>query len=88
MVEAIPQVVAGLLTLIVGGVGTWVWNISSKVTVLETKESTAKLLLEARDESLRELLEEKFGNIDHRLARIERAMNGRLHGGEHGRSDR
>ena len=73
-----PQVVAGLLTLAVGSIGTWVWSISSKVTVLETKESTTGLLQNAQDSSLRELLKEKFDNIDRRLTRIERSLNGRI----------
>ena len=72
------QIVAGLMTLALGGLGSWVWSINSKVTVLETKETTAKALTDVQDGSLRELLKEKFDNIDRRLTRIERALNGRI----------
>jgi hypothetical protein len=75
--EVFPQIVAGLLTLAVGGLGSWVWSISSKVTVLETKETTAQILASSQDNSLRELLKEKFDNIERRLNRIETAINGR-----------
>ncbi len=78
MFDVFAQVVAGILTLAMGSIGTWVWGINSRVTVLETKESTTQKLTNATDASLRELLKEKFDNIDRRLTRIEYTLNGRL----------
>ncbi len=78
MNEVFPQVVAGLLTLAVGGLSSWVWGISSKVTILETKETAANLLAQSEDKSLRELLKEKFDNMDRRLSRIENVLNSRI----------
>lgn len=65
--EIFAQAVAGLLTLGVGSLAGWVWSISSKVTILETKEP-----------GLKEILDVKFENLDQRLGRIERALNGSL----------
>lgn len=66
--EVFAQAVAGLLTLGIGSLAGWVWSISSKVTVLETKEP-----------GLKEILDVKFEAVDQRLGRIERALNGYLH---------
>lgn len=75
MTEVFPQVVAGLLTLGVGSLGAWVWNISGKVATLETKESAALLLSSVKEDGLKALLEEKFKQVEYRLSRIEYVLN-------------
>jgi hypothetical protein len=94
--EIFVQAVAGLLTLGVGGLIGWVWNINSRTTILETKEAAAVDLVAAREGSLRDLLELKFEGMnqqfvqmdksnDQRLTRIERALNGYIR--HHDRED-
>lgn len=80
--EIFAQVVAGLLTLGVGALGAWVWNISGKVTTLEAKESAALLLAAVKEDSLKALLEEKFKGVEYRLSRIEFVLNGSHSNGE------
>jgi len=80
--DIFAQVVAGLLTLGVGGLSGWVWSISGKVTRLETKESSALLLATVKEDSLKALLEEKFKQVEYRLGRIENKLAGHTFNGD------
>ena len=67
------MIISGVLTILGSGafVGTvaWVLQLGNRVTKLETKQ-----------EDLPTLLDTKFDEVNRRLDRIERGMNGFLHG--------
>lgn len=52
------------------GVFGWVFQLGSRVSILETQQP-----------DLKELINTQFEDVNRRLDRIERAMNGQLRGG-------
>lgn len=72
------QVVAALLTTGVTALAGWVYNLSSRVVVLETERTNLDKLQElmtTKYDALERLLEIKFDNMHGRLGRIERAVD-------------
>lgn len=63
MLEGIVGILGTAFLAVVG----WALHLSTRVSVLETQS-----------EGLKELLEVKFDEVNRRLGRIERAMNGHL----------
>lgn len=65
MLDTLIGIIGSACLVIIG----WAFKINSQVAVLEQ-----------RDEDIKELLESRFDDVDSRLERIERAMNGALRG--------
>jgi hypothetical protein len=57
----------GILGVAFLGVAGWMTNLGNRVSVIE-----------AQFEALKELIETRFDDMDRRLERIEKSMNGRL----------
>lgn len=67
MLDSITTLLGGAVL----GVFAWAFHLGNRVSVLETQR-----------DSIRELIETRFDEVERRLVRIERAMNGHLKNGE------
>ena len=74
IVEAIVTALSGGLLSALG----WVYTISNRTTAVEVENKGSKELIEEKFENLHKLLSIHLNNINGRLDRIERGMNGHL----------
>jgi hypothetical protein len=78
MFETIVAWCLGLVSTLSIGVFGWAFTINSKVNVQGKEIEANEKLGVVRQADLKELINEKFDGVNDRLARIERAMNGKL----------
>ena len=69
--SGLRDALTGMLGAAMLAVAGWVFQLGTRVPVLEPREPIER-------ESLDKLLDQRFGSIDQRLERIERVMNGLL----------
>jgi Tfp pilus assembly protein PilO len=79
----LDEVVSYVTTVVLVPVAGWVVKINSGQTKLETAQAAQKELFDTKMQSQSEILERIEHNLDYRLERIERALNGYLKGVPH-----
>lgn len=72
------NVVLGFLSSGLLGALGWILTLSPRITSIETKHQGLSDLIKDKIDALHKLTEIQFENMDQRLSRIERSMNGHL----------
>ena len=76
-------VVSMLVTSVVASV-IWGLRLEGRVNAIQQKIADKEETYLSKMAGIKELISSKFDSVDSRLERIERSLNGSLHGDRHG----